>query len=138
MAMEENLLFNRLVGIFDNSGDGSSITFADFILALNVLSNRTSMNEKIHASFNVYDIDKDGRISPAELYHILSGTWKESGIPYTDSAMKQIVESTFRQVDKNGDGFIDREEYKAFIETNPETLNSWTVDFQYILSPIRF
>ena len=66
------------------------------------------MSDDYAITFNLIDVDKDGRISAEELV----GLMEVLGQPITLEAAQAGVE----RLDKDGDGLIDVEEFGAFVE----------------------
>ena len=62
--------------------------------------------------FSVYDMDKDGFISREELYTVLK---MMVGSNLKEVQLQQVVNRTFRDVDKDMDGKISYEEFAAII-----------------------
>ena len=62
------LLKLPLLLVTDNNGE---IDFNEFIEGLSHFSVKSEKDEKLKFAFQIYDIDKDGYISSAELYHVL-------------------------------------------------------------------
>ncbi|MEW9553737.1 EF-hand domain-containing protein [Nonomuraea sp. NPDC050783] len=59
-------------------------------------------------TFDLIDVDKDGRISAEELVRLM----EILGQPVTLEAAQEGV----RKLDKDGDGLIDVEEFGAFVD----------------------
>ncbi|MEV0350586.1 EF-hand domain-containing protein [Nonomuraea sp. NPDC050680] len=66
------------------------------------------MSDDYAITFNLIDVDKDGRISATELV----GLMEVLGQPITLEAAQAGVE----RLDKDGDGLIDVEEFGAFVQ----------------------
>ena len=84
----------------DNSG---FIDYTEFVVAATNQSNLTSQ-EKLHAAFRMFDKDGSGTISGDEIREVLS-----FGGANTLSA--EAVDAIIKQVDENGDGEIQFEEF---------------------------
>ncbi|SDK50755.1 EF-hand domain-containing protein [Nonomuraea jiangxiensis] len=59
-------------------------------------------------TFDLIDVDKDGRISAVELVRLM----EVLGQPVTLEAAQEGV----RKLDQDGDGLIDKEEFGAFLQ----------------------
>lgn len=59
-------------------------------------------------TFNLIDVDKDGRISAEELV----GLMEVLGQPIT----LEVAQAGVQRLDKDGDGLIDVEEFGAFVQ----------------------
>lgn len=133
LGIPENSLFlDRLFRLFDEKNNGV-IDFTQFIKGLSVLCTRGTLDEKIKFSFQIYDFDKDGKISKSELSSMLETSLKENGVAVTTAQIGHVVASTFKQVDVNKDGFIDYEEYRMLVSKHPSILDNMTLDFQRII-----
>jgi len=85
----------------DNSG---SIDYTEFIAA--TLDHQTYMRDDyLRTAFDLFDQDKSGKIDKDELINLLQGDDMTNIVP-KDTLMKYIAE-----VDENGDGEIDFEEF---------------------------
>ena len=61
--------------------------------------------DALRTAFNMFDVDGSGKIDASELDRLLSGD-DFKGI-YTDEQLKEAI----AEIDKNGDGEIDFEEF---------------------------
>lgn len=55
-------------------------------------------------AFRLYDVERRGSISPANVKYMLSHSFAENGIAIADPAVDKIVSDTFRQYDTDRDG----------------------------------
>ncbi|KAL3640387.1 hypothetical protein CASFOL_015355 [Castilleja foliolosa] len=62
--------------------------------------------DEVEKVFNKFDIDGDGKISPAELGAVINGLGSETSA--------EEVERMMSELDRNGDGYIDLTEFKSF------------------------
>ncbi|KAG9144481.1 hypothetical protein Leryth_014525 [Lithospermum erythrorhizon] len=53
----------------------------------------------------------------------------ESDLILNDDIVQEIIDKTFEQADKNGDGIIDPEEWKDFTAQNPSILTNMTIPY---------
>ncbi|KAK9711104.1 Calcineurin subunit B [Basidiobolus ranarum] len=110
--ISSNPLAARMIAIFDEDG-GGDVDFEEFIHGLSVFSSKGNKHEKLKFAFKVYDIDRDGFISNGELFLVLK---MMVGSNLKDTELQQIVDKTLMEADKDGDGRIDFEEFRVFVE----------------------
>ncbi|XP_028680362.1 calcineurin B homologous protein 2 [Erpetoichthys calabaricus] len=72
-----------------------------------------SRNSKLKFAFQLYDQDKDGKISRAELLQVLR---MMVGVEVTDEQLESIADRTIQEADLDGDGTISFEEFKKSLE----------------------
>jgi Ca2+-binding EF-hand superfamily protein len=82
----------------DQNCDGI-VNFEDFLLGLSILS-RGSVDEKLRWIFNLYDINRDGKITKDELEQIVTSVYdlmgKYTDPPANDSNCKNHVDYVFK------------------------------------------
>ena len=106
-----NPLANRLFAVIDKDG-GGDVDFQEFIEALSTFSVRGDNDEKLQFAFKIYDMDRDGYISNGELFLVLKTM---VGNNLRDGQLQQIVDKTIMEGDKDGDGRISYDEFKAVV-----------------------
>jgi len=84
----------------DNSG---FIEYTEFVLAASNQSSLTSQ-EKLHAAFRMFDKDGSGIISADEIRDVLN-------FGGANSLSLEAIDAVIKQVDENGDGEIQFEEF---------------------------
>ncbi|XP_065319836.1 calcineurin subunit B type 1 isoform X2 [Gordionus sp. m RMFG-2023] len=89
--LQQNPLVQRVIEIFDTDGNGE----VDFKVA-----------------FKIYDIDKDGFISNAELFSVLK---MMVGNNLKDAQLQQIVDKTIINADTDMDGKISYKEFCSVV-----------------------
>ena len=112
-----------MIAIFDEDG-GGDVDFQEFVSGLSAFSSRGNKEEKLRFAFKVYDIDRDDYISNGELFIVLK---MMVGSNLKDQQLQQIVDKTIMEADKDGDGKISFEEFKAMVE-NTDVSMSMTLD----------
>ncbi|KAI9137108.1 hypothetical protein BKA69DRAFT_1099999 [Paraphysoderma sedebokerense] len=68
--------------------------------------------EKLELSFKVYDINRDGVISPKELFRVMNQMYSTFYNENQSEHIHTIVSHFFDDLDVNGDGQLSFEEYK--------------------------
>lgn len=123
----QNFILKRMFEIFDENGDGG-ITFSEFLKGLSALSGKASEQEKMKFSFRLYDVNKDGKISKAELKTMLKGSVTAFPYKFSEEEMDALVERTFAESDLNRNGYISYNEYTTLIASHPLMLQQLTVN----------
>jgi serine/threonine-protein phosphatase 2B regulatory subunit len=104
------------------------INFREFLIGLSVFSRRGTFEEKMRFSFRVYDVDGDGAITKDEMFAMLSASLLQSPLNLTQNQIKVLIDETFREADKNGDGVISFEEYREMVMAHPNIALDFDVD----------
>ena len=114
--LEHNPLVQRVVATFDSDGSGE-VDFQEFISALSVFTTteKETKDSKFSFVYKLYDVDGDGFISNADLYHVLKAM---VGNNLNDVQLQQLVDRTILQGDKNKDGKLS---YDEFVDMVKET-----------------
>lgn len=121
-AIRANPLASRLMSLFDTDGDGT-ISFDEFMNVLAVFSSKGNRKDKLRLAFSIYDIDRDGFISPGELFICLK---QMCGNHLTDTQLQQVVDKTIRDADSDGDGKVSFVEFEGIVmERNHEFMERW-------------
>lgn len=121
------LVARRLFEVFDRNSD-HVLTFEEFVTGLSAFSARATPQEKLIASFKLYDLDGDGSISREELAELLRATISES-IVLPEEELQMIVDATFAEADADHDGRIGFADYAQMAERNPGLLRRLTLSF---------
>lgn len=133
LGFKNSLYIDRMFALFDGNGDGN-INFEEFIKGLSVLSTKGTQAEKLKISFNIYDFDNDGKISKDDLRQMLQATVEEVDMVMTPPQCDKLIEATFKEADKNKDGFIDQEEYAELIKTHPNMLELMNMNISGLIA----
>lgn len=111
--LEHNPLVQRVVQTFDIDKSGE-VDFKEFVTSLSVFATHdAAKEEKFKFTFRVYDVDNDGFISNADLFHVLKAM---VGSNLNDVQLQQLVDRTILQGDKDKDGKLSYEEFKHMIK----------------------
>ncbi|XP_070286201.1 calcineurin subunit B type 2 [Myotis yumanensis] len=106
-----NPLAQRVFEVFDADGDGK-VDFEEFIVGTSQFSVRGDEEQKLRFAFSIYDMDRDGYISNGELFQVLK---MMVGSNLQDSELQQVVDKTIIILDRDGDGRLSFEEFKAAV-----------------------
>ena len=104
-----NPLAKRLCAMFDRD-EGDRINFRSFARGLSVLGERASPDVKTRALFRIYDADGDGFITEADIRAVLA---LATGKAMEPSEVAEVVKQTLAAVDKDGDGKISLDDFRA-------------------------
>ncbi|XP_051900385.1 calcineurin B homologous protein 2 [Pristis pectinata] len=72
-----------------------------------------SRDNKLRFAFELYDQDKDGKISRDELYQVLFMMMEAE---VTEDQLDSIIDRTIQEADQDGDGAISFEEFRKSLE----------------------
>ncbi|KAH0787007.1 EF hand family protein [Histomonas meleagridis] len=124
----------RIFAAFDND-NSSTIDFEEYARGLSAICPRASVSEKAKFCFGLFDIDGNGTIEREELKIVLSLSLRENGsVKFTSDQLNQAIETTYRQIDQDGNGVISFEEFQNAAQANPQILDCVNVDVQWLLS----
>jgi len=129
-----SMLARRLFSRF-NVTNSASMNFREFIMALSQLSTRATQDEKIKFSFDLYDLNKDRSIDRSELTQLLQAALEHASddIKLSKEQISEICEKTVQQMDIDGNGKIEFEEYAAMVKRNPRLLDAFTLDIHTLV-----
>lgn len=102
-------VLDELLSSIDTTGSGS-LDYTEF-LAATVDEQLYGRLDVCWAAFRTFDLDGDGKISQAELEHVLGGGDADK------SPSKSRIQRMVSEVDTSGDGCIDFEEFYTMMKT---------------------
>ncbi|KAH7332108.1 hypothetical protein KP509_20G068700 [Ceratopteris richardii] len=123
-----NFFAERVFDLFDSKKDGV-LEFAEFVKGLSVFHPNTPKEEKVDFAFKIYDIKHMGHIGREEVKLMLIALLSESDMHLSDDMIESILEKTFVDADKNGDGKIDRDDWRDFVCRNPALIKMMTLPY---------
>ncbi|KAK9462143.1 uncharacterized protein V1516DRAFT_673869 [Lipomyces oligophaga] len=115
--------------VFDNDKSGA-IDFKEFICALSITA-RGSVEEKLLWSFQLYDINNDGRISYSEMLSIVESIYKMVGsmmkLPADEATPEKRVDKIFIAMDKDKNGELTLDEFKEGSKLDPTIISALNI-----------
>lgn len=102
----------KMIKEVDVDGNGE-IDFSEFVQMMKTQMKNRDTNKELMEAFQVFDCNRNGRISPTEL----KVTMKNLGQELTDDQLKLMIQ----EADCNGDGVIDFEEFKVLVNNLEKT-----------------
>lgn len=127
-SQKRNLFLDRMFDLFDIKQNGH-IEFEEFVRALAVFHPKAPRAEKIAYAFRMYDLRGTGFIEKEELKEMVMAIMDESELHLSNSAVEAIVDQTYQEADSKGDGRIDMEEWKGYVEKYPNLLKNMTLPY---------
>ncbi|RHX96963.1 hypothetical protein DYB25_013307, partial [Aphanomyces astaci] len=124
---------DQLFRAFDGDGDGV-VDFCELSSGLSLLC-AGSQEEKVHAAFTLYDVNKDSFISHPELVSYLTAVFRviyAFGSDLPPLPPMELADATaadaFARFDSNHDGQLSLAEFTAWYQTTTPTLSTHPFD----------
>ena len=114
-------ILDRLFTLFDETGDGQ-INFREFVCGISVIM-RGNIKDKLEFSFQLYDFDGNGCVTPQEMKDCLMSMNNTASYfgdtPVTKEEADSLVDAIFKESDANNDGVLDYKEYMHAVSNHP-------------------
>jgi len=120
------LVIEQNFSAFDHNKDGK-INFREFVTGLSVVQKGT-MEERLRFLFDAYDTDGSGTLTPDEVFNIFKASLSSKGEAVSTEEIRAMVAECYRQIDTDGDGEINYEEFKTAV-TNQQLMISCFVHY---------
>jgi Ca2+-binding EF-hand superfamily protein/ferredoxin-NADP reductase len=125
LGLRSDFLARRVLAAFDLDGDGL-IQIEEFVAGARRLVLGTD-RDKLYFAFRVHDLNGDGSIDQAELYHMITLSLAENQVARRASQPPdRLANVLFLLADRNRDGKISFEELFAVIAQRPRLLQQMT------------
>ena len=86
-------------------------------------------------AFNLYDLNRDGKIDHSELKSMVYATFEASPTTtLTEAQVDILCQQTLQATDANGNGVIELDEFSSLVYQNPNLLAPFTIDVAAVLS----
>ncbi|KAF8665776.1 hypothetical protein AX16_000223 [Volvariella volvacea WC 439] len=117
---------DHVFNVFDTDGN-KEIDFREFIVALSITS-RGDVDEKLKWAFQLYDINKDGKITHEEMLEIVRAIYKMTGemvkLPPDEDTPEKRVDKIFRNMDRNKDESLTYDEFVEGSKQDPTIMQA--------------
>ena len=112
MGRENGESLLKMLQAADTDGSGE-INYTEFIAAT-LEANVYMREEYLRTAFNMFDIDNSGKIDNDEVIQLLQGD------DLMNLVSKDAIKAAMAEIDKNGDGEIDFEEFTLMMQRATE------------------
>ncbi|XP_057966829.1 calcineurin B-like protein 7 isoform X4 [Malania oleifera] len=119
---------SRKQNLFADRNNGA-IEFGEFVRSLGIFHPNAPIADKIGFAFRLYDLKNSGYIERDELKEMVVALLNESELTLSDDLVETILDKTFKEADSKGDGRIDQEEWKEYVEKNPSLIRNMTLPY---------
>ncbi|KAJ3425620.1 calcineurin b [Anaeramoeba flamelloides] len=117
-----------LIWVVDSDENGK-VDFDEFCLALVPFSDQGTIEDRVYFSFQVYDINGNGQIEKSELFLLLNSCLEDQfKLSLGENELQNIVDQTFNEIDTDGSGTIDYEEYMIYAKLHPKIMENLKIE----------
>mmetsp|Transcript_34864 Transcript_34864/g.75270 ORF Transcript_34864/g.75270 Transcript_34864/m.75270 type:complete len:215 (+) Transcript_34864:64-708(+) len=132
MLFKDSALLDRIFRVFDVDLD-NKISFAEYLACMSAISSKSTKEEKLEFSFQIYDFDGDGSISVGDLTAVLASVLREHKLKVTREDIDQVVLQTMTQACPATANMITLGEYTALVESRPHMMDHLTINISSII-----
>ena len=132
------LLARALFRLFERTHN-KQIDFPNWVRTLSALAPQAALEDKIRFSFQLYDLNNDGKIEMSELRAMLEAAVKDENVLHlSEEDLREWCDYTLRAVDADGNGHVDYQEYRACVAASPRFLRTFTLDIAALVAGVHF
>jgi predicted ferric reductase/Ca2+-binding EF-hand superfamily protein len=124
---------SKIFRIFDRDGSGT-VSCQEFLAAIELLI-AADPSVRLHFVFQLHDDDRDGLISRDELRTIFHASLNENQLRFAPDDIEALIEALFEATDRNADGRVAFDEFKATVEAHPHIYRQMTLSAVPWLQP---
>lgn len=111
----DDILLDRIFRAFDKDSD-NKVSAEEWVKGLSIFL-RGSLSEHTRFCFEVYDMNSDGWITKEEMFHMLKFSLPQRQQEEDpDEGVRDLVDSTLKKLDIDGDSRISFEDYTLAVE----------------------
>ncbi|KAJ6236842.1 calcineurin b [Anaeramoeba flamelloides] len=115
--------------LFEGFDENGKVDFDEFCLALVPFSDQGTIEDRVYFSFQVYDINGNGQIEKSELFLLLNSCLEDQfKLSLGENELQNIVDQTFNEIDTDGSGTIDYEEYMIYAKLHPKIMENLKIE----------
>jgi len=127
-------LEKHIFRIYDANNNGT-IEFREFMIVLTIMTTGTPQ-ENLEQIFRFFDPNNDGTISKEELYQVVKDLQSLSNnCQLPKAGDKSLAEKAFKEMDKDGDSKITKEEFVRACQNNEKITSLLTLKIIEIFEP---
>ena len=124
---------SKIFRMFDRDGSGT-VSCQEFLAAIELLT-AADPSVRLHFVFQLHDDDCDGLISRDELRTIFHASLNENQLRFAPDDIEALIEALFEETDRNADGCVAFDEFKATVEAHPRIYRQMTLSVATWLQP---
>eukprot|EP00600_Ochromonadales_sp_CCMP1393_P001334 CAMPEP_0174990144 /NCGR_PEP_ID=MMETSP0004_2-20121128/21145_1 /TAXON_ID=420556 /ORGANISM="Ochromonas sp., Strain CCMP1393" /LENGTH=216 /DNA_ID=CAMNT_0016243693 /DNA_START=151 /DNA_END=801 /DNA_ORIENTATION=- len=132
MLFKDSALLDRIFRVFDADQD-NQISFPEYLSCMSSISSKSSKEDKLKFSFQIYDFDGDGLISVGDLTAVLAATLREHKLKISREDIDFVVQKTMEEAAPATPNMISLPEYTVLVETRPHMMDHLTINISSII-----
>jgi len=132
MLFRDSALLDRIFRVFD-ADDDNQISFSEYVQCLSVISSKSSKEDKLKFSFQIYDFDGDGYINVIDLTAVMAATLREHQIVILRSDIDHIVAQTMKLANTKHPNMISFDDYVQLCSSRPHMISQLNMNISSII-----